>query len=48
LEEEEELAVADLGKRKVAEEWLMREEALVDGRRVTRRESTTFAQVCKD
>jgi len=47
-EEEEELVVRELGRRKVAEKWSMREEALVKERRVTGRESTTFVCVLKN
>ena len=42
-EEEEGLVVGELGGRMVAERWLMREEALVEERRVTGRESTALA-----
>jgi len=42
-EEKEGQLVEELDRRMVAEEWLMREEALKKERRVTWRESRTFA-----
>ena len=47
-EEEEGLVVGELGRRMVTEEWSMGDKALVQKRRVTRRESTTFACVSND
>jgi len=47
-EEEEGLVVGELGRRMVAEEWSMGEEALVKERRVTGRESTALAWVSKN
>jgi hypothetical protein len=47
-EEEDGLVVGELGRRMVAEEWSMGEEALAKERRVTRRESTTFARGSKN
>jgi len=44
-EEEEGLVVGEMGRRMVADEWSMGEEALVKERRVTGRESTAFAWV---
>ena len=46
-EEEEELVVRELGRSMVTEQWSMGEGALVKERRVTSRESTTFACVSK-
>jgi len=46
-EEEEGLVVEEVGRRMVAEECSMGEEALVKERRVTGRESTAFALVSK-
>jgi hypothetical protein len=42
-EEEEGLVVRELRRRMAAEMWLIEEEVLVNERRATRRESTTFA-----
>jgi len=47
-EEEEGLVVGELGRKMVADEWLMGEQALVKERRVTGRESTTFVWVSKN
>ena len=47
-EEEEGLVAGELGRRMVAEEWSMGEEPRLKQRRVTRRESTTFASVSKN
>jgi hypothetical protein len=44
-EEEEGLLVREVGRRMVAEEWSMGEEALVKERKVTGRESMAFSWV---
>jgi len=47
-EEEEEFVDQELGRRIVAEQWSMGEEALEKERRVTGRQSTTFIWVSKN
>jgi hypothetical protein len=47
-EEEEGRVVGELGRRMVAEEWSMREEARVKERRITGGESTDCAWVSKN
>jgi len=46
--EEEGLLVGELDSWMVADEWSMGEEALLEERRVTRRESMTFVWVCNN
>jgi hypothetical protein len=46
-EEEEGLIVRELDRRMVAEEWLVGEEDMMKGRRVTGRESATYISVSK-
>jgi hypothetical protein len=47
-EEEEGLVVAELIRRMVAEDWSIREEALVKEKRVTGKDSTAFLSVSKN
>jgi len=47
-EEKEGLAVGEMERRMVPEEWTIREEALVMERRVPGRESTTFVWVSEN